>query len=119
MRLACIYALLDCSGLVRVEHLKAALAVWRYSFDSARHIFGAATGNSLADQTLGALKGSPDGLTKTALRDHFQRNRSAEELDRALHFLEKHGLVRRNEEQTAGRVATRWFATNPENVPCG
>ena len=42
MRLAGIYALLDQSDIVRVEHLQAALAVWDFIEDSARHIFGEA-----------------------------------------------------------------------------
>lgn len=36
MRLSCLFALLDCSLVVRKPHLEAALAVWRYSEDSAR-----------------------------------------------------------------------------------
>lgn len=39
MRLACLYALLDQSPLIRVEHLSAAFAVWDYCFASARYFF--------------------------------------------------------------------------------
>ena len=35
-RLSCLYALGDRSPVVRVEHLKASLALWRYCFESAR-----------------------------------------------------------------------------------
>jgi len=38
MRIACLYALLDKSGLVRGEHLKAALGLWDYSEESAMAI---------------------------------------------------------------------------------
>lgn len=40
IRLALIFALLDKSDHILVDHLKAALAVWQYSEDSARVIFG-------------------------------------------------------------------------------
>ncbi len=40
MRLAMLYALLDGSDEIRVEHLKAGLAVWRYCEESALCIFG-------------------------------------------------------------------------------
>ena len=40
MRLALLYALMDCSDVIQVEHLRAALAVWRYCEASAKRIFG-------------------------------------------------------------------------------
>jgi hypothetical protein len=40
VRLSVIYALLDCSPLIRAVHLKAALAVVKYCEDSTRFIFG-------------------------------------------------------------------------------
>ena len=40
VRLAAIYAALDCSDQIAPPHLEAGLAVWRYSLDSARWIFG-------------------------------------------------------------------------------
>lgn len=39
-RIAAIYALLDESTEVRLEHLRAAFAVWRFCRDSAKFIFG-------------------------------------------------------------------------------
>jgi hypothetical protein len=49
VRLSLTYALLDCteknrSRKIGVEHLKAALAVWRYCEDSCRYIWGRCTG---------------------------------------------------------------------------
>jgi len=40
LRLSCIYALLDGSEIVCVQHLRAALAVWSYCEASCRYIFG-------------------------------------------------------------------------------
>ena len=56
MRLACIYALLDCSPLVHREHLLAALALWDYCEASARGIFGDSLGDPVADEILRALR---------------------------------------------------------------
>jgi hypothetical protein len=55
MRLACLYSLGDSSYFVAPEHLKAALALWRYCFDSANYLFGDRLGHPVADEILVAL----------------------------------------------------------------
>src|SRR5437762_3189358 len=52
MRLSAIYALLDKSRLIRPEHHRAALAVWKYCEESACWIFGTNTGDRNADKIL-------------------------------------------------------------------
>jgi hypothetical protein len=56
IRLAMIYALLDRSEVIRTEHLRAAVAVWRYCEQSARYIFGDRTGDPTADRILQAVR---------------------------------------------------------------
>lgn len=56
LRLAAIYAAIDCSGTIEDEHLTAALALWSYAEESARYIFGDATGDPVADDILEALR---------------------------------------------------------------
>ncbi len=109
MRLACLYAVLDCSSLIRVEHLTAALAVWQYCEDSAGFIFGDSTGDSLADEILTVLKMTPPGMTRNDIREHFQRHKRSGEIDRALAVLEKSGLAKAQKEITGGRPSERWF----------
>ncbi len=46
VRLALIYALLDKAECINTQHLKAALAVWKYCDESVRYIFG----NNLTDR---------------------------------------------------------------------
>jgi hypothetical protein len=46
LRLSCLYALLDCSAIVRFPHLTGALEAWRYCEDSCRFIFGDALGDA-------------------------------------------------------------------------
>jgi hypothetical protein len=112
MRLACAYALLDCSNMVRAEHLQAALALWEYSERSARYIFGHALGDPDADTLLRALRASPGGLTRTDIRNLFDRHKKGHEIGRALRVLLENGLARFETEETAGRPAECWFPMN-------
>jgi hypothetical protein len=113
MRLACLYALLDMSPVIRAEDLMAALAVWQYCETSARFIFGEALGDATADEILGALRNRPQGMSRTEIREHFQRNKRAEDIGRALVVLQEHGLaraIRSHEQDGPGRPTERWFA---------
>lgn len=58
-RLALLYALLDRSSEVGVQHLEAGEAMWDYAARSAVHIFGVSTGNPDADQLLALLVDGP------------------------------------------------------------
>jgi hypothetical protein len=111
LRLSLIYAVLDCSRTVAREHLLAALAVWEYCENSARYIFGDRLGNPVADLISKSLRSTPEGLTRTEIRDLFDRHKSAVEIDVALAYLEENGLARRVSEKTGGRSAECWIAT--------
>jgi hypothetical protein len=111
LRLALIYALLDCATRIGVKHLQAALAVWRYAEASAAFVWGTAIGDETADCILKALRDARDtGLSRTGIRDVFSRNQSGEEIDRALRVLAEKGLARFATETTGGRPITRWMA---------
>lgn len=112
MRIACVYALLDKSDLIHVEHLRAALAVWRYADASARFIFGDALGDPVADEILSELRRRPDGMTRTDIREYFQRNRSSAEIGRALGVLQEYGLARveKQKREGPGPMTETWFA---------
>jgi len=115
MRLAVIYALLDGCREVRVEHLRAALAVWDYSERSAAFIFGATVGDPVADEILAALLQAPDGLTRTAIRDLFKRHQAVERIDLALAALAEAKLAVRRDIKTGGRTAEAWFAVRDQS----
>ena len=111
MRIACDYALLDLRDVVGVEHLQAALALWDYCEQSARHIFGSSLGDPFADEVLEALRGAPNReLTRTELRDRFARHATAADMERALALLERAGLAARGTRPSGGRSAETWRA---------
>jgi hypothetical protein len=113
MRLACLYALLDCSPEIRRVHLEAGLALWRYCEDSVRFIFGDSLGDPVADEILRALKEAGEsGLTQTELNDLFSGNRHSGALARSLTSLLEAGHVVCRKEETGGRgrPTKRWFA---------
>lgn len=113
LRLSCLYALLDCSAIVRREHLAAALSLWKYCEDSARYIFGERTGDRLADNLLRALReAEADGLTRTDISNLSGRNISAARISSALASLAEAGLAhaRRERVEDSKRPVERWFA---------
>src|SRR5262245_39591249 len=92
MRIACIYALLDKSELVRVEHLRAALALWDYSEKSAASVFGELTGDPAVDKAKEALR-TTGTLTMTELHGLFGRNAPRAEIERVASGLLKQGMA--------------------------
>jgi hypothetical protein len=110
LRLGLIYALLDQSQLVRVEHLTAAVAVWEYAEQSAVCIFGDSTGDPLADDILALLRKTRDGVTRTNIREMVGRNLPANRIGQSLGLLLKMGLARFDRQDTGGRPSELWFA---------
>jgi hypothetical protein len=109
MRLALIYALLDRSPVIRVEHLAAAAALWDYAERSVLFVFGDSTGNSVADNILGLLQANPSGLKRSDITKYLANNVAAARLNQALRLLMQHGLARREERDSGGRPAEWWF----------
>jgi hypothetical protein len=109
MRMAMLYALLDGRAEIDTIHLLAAMAVWKYCFDSAFYIFGETIGDQIADDILMALAHSPKGLTRTELRDLFSRHKTAVEIVKGLQLLEEAGLAYQQIEKTGGWPVERWL----------
>lgn len=112
MRLACLYALLDKSAVVRADHLLAAVALWEYCQASARFIFGDALGDPTADAIVRGLRDAPSGLDRTSISSLFSRHASAAEISRALSVLQEHGLavVSPPSQDGGGRPCEVWSA---------
>jgi len=118
MRLACLYALIDACQAITLEHLKAALALWRYCLDSARFIFGDSLANPIADDLRLALREAGAlGLTRAEMsREVLGRNRSAREIRHALDLLHELNLAWTEAERTGvGRPVERWYTSEATN----
>lgn len=108
LRLSMIYALADGSAVVRAPHLDAALALWTFSQDSARFVFGDATGDPEADAILDALRAAPR-LSREAIRDLFNRHVPAPRIASALALLARLGKAHMEPEKTKGRPVEWWI----------
>ncbi len=95
VRVALLYALLDCSEVIRLQHLEAALAFWAYSAASARWVFGDSIGDPTADEIWTLARDRNDGITRTEVSNLFSRNKKAREIDRALQALIDAGRLER------------------------
>lgn len=117
-RIACLYALLAGSVVVCSEHLRAALAVWRYAEQSAAFLFEQNDGASqtrrqqrVEARLMSALGGKPDGMTKTEIRDFLNRNEPGGVVELVLADLERRGELERRADPSGpsgGRPAERW-----------
>jgi hypothetical protein len=108
LRLSVLYAAIDGSDAIKLPHLNAALAVWEYAESSAKHIFGDATGDPIADRILQALQLGE--LTRTQVNNVFQRHLAAARISQALNFLRSLKRADMRMEETAGRSGEVWFA---------
>jgi hypothetical protein len=104
-RLASIYALLHGEAEISHYSLRAALALWEYCEHSTRAIFGSASGDSVMDTILSALRLAPDRLTRTQIASLFSKNLPGARITQALEALLARGLVILYFVPTAGRPA--------------
>jgi hypothetical protein len=116
-RFATTYAALDCSPEVRMDHLLAGLALWEYSKQSSYLIFLGKTGDTVTDDILQALQDvADDGMSRTELMHHFNRNIKAIRIRSSLLQLKEDGWARAEKVNTGkpGPNEERWFACAPE-----
>jgi hypothetical protein len=110
LRLALIYSLIDGTTVIDTCHLAAASALWDYATRSVATLFGSTTANPLAEQIHTALVAA-GAMSRTDIRDLFNRNRPAADIDDALAALQRCGKARPVKIVTAGRPAQLWHAT--------
>lgn len=107
IRLALIYALLDCSTLIRTEHLLAALDFWNYCEQSSNYLFGKVEANPRATKLLNVMESGP--MTKTEIHSLFNNNLKQFEITRLLAELETDGKII---SQTGQHGAATTYAIN-------
>jgi hypothetical protein len=118
-RLASLYALLDCTGDVRPEHLHAAQALWTYNEASVRYLFGNAFSQN-ARRVLAWIRRKRDGVftervLKSDLRGRFPDGAGIVE---ALSEIERAGFIRLVPEQKTrpGPKASPSYEVHPDAV---
>ena len=116
VRLSLIYALVDGVGAIGPSHLAAGLALYDYARRSAAWALEGATGDRVAEQIHEALLASPGGLTRTEIRDLFQRNCPGSAIDQALGALSRAGRLRMERVETGGRPAMVFFVVDPKRA---
>lgn len=91
LRLAMLFALTDCTNVVDVQHIEAALAWVRYSVESVKFVFGSAADeaevaevNDTAQKILDFIGQHQRVTRKQITRDCFQGNASKDRIDSAL-----------------------------------
>jgi hypothetical protein len=109
LRLSALYALADGSAVIEPEHIDGALALWRYSVATVKHIFGDSLGDPVADRILTALRDAPDcTLSRSEIGNLFSRHADSNRTGAALELLEELDLAQQWHEPTAGRPIERW-----------
>lgn len=110
LRIAALFAVMDRSRSIEAPHVFAALEFWQYAKDSARYIFGTATGDPVIDRIMEALRGKPKGLTRNEIGELFHWHQKSDRISHALDQLRDAGAVRVEKEATGGRPIERWCA---------
>jgi hypothetical protein len=119
LRLSAIYAVLDCSPIIRLPHLQAALAVWDYCSASASLFFGTSTGDYTADRILGAINASNGRLSRQQISALFHGHLSSSRIEAALEQLMSLGAIYQSSQPTGGRPSSLWSATTGAERPAG
>jgi hypothetical protein len=114
LRLALLYALLDASSEVDVEHIEAAVALWRYAEASARYIFGDPArpdGVERAKLLEFISAAGSAGVSREQIRSKlFNRNKNKAYIDPLIRELIESGAVTQHSRPSAGRPATIFVA---------
>jgi len=120
LRIAVIYAALDCAAKIQPVHLRAAQAVWTYAVQSAEFIFGDARGDRTQDILLGELRRVyPEPLTGAQQDALFKSNLQRGKLPAARAALESAGLARTVSVppgSKGGRPTVNTYAVPPDPV---
>lgn len=111
LRLSLVYALLDGSDLIDLEHLRAAQAVWDYCEASARYVFGDTLGDDVAQRLLDEIREIyPAGLSRDKQFERLGRHTSASRISAARQALVQHRLAIVRREPTKGRTREVLYA---------
>ena len=91
--------------VISVDHLRAALAVWQYGFESADFLFDSKTGSKLGDRLYHLIR-TNGSMTQKEFHKHLS-NEQKRSLTATLEFLKGAKLIHSTTIQTKGRPRTR------------
>lgn len=105
LRVAALFALLDCTTTVRVDHLEAAAAVVDYSVASVLHIWGKRPERGALARLVGAHVAAGAPMSRSQQFQVFNGHLRAAQLDRLVQDAERRGLLAKDGKTKA------WTAT--------
>src|SRR5262249_49223953 len=116
-RLSTLFALLDRTSEVDVEHLTAAAAWWDYNVQSVEIIFAGRTGSDAADRIKAEMLPGQSRTLSEIREELFSNHIGSGSLRDALDLLRKLGLVQLSERTgTGGRAAVVVTRLNPDST---
>jgi len=111
-RIAMVHALLEGKTEITADHMKAAVALWRFSVQSVRFLFDPVNDYehvSDAGKIIQALKGNSGSMTQTEISRLFSGHKKAAELRVLLAELQGIGRIEQKVETPGdGRPVTHW-----------
>lgn len=111
LRLALVFALLDCSGTIGQVHLLRAVAVWQYCRDSAAYLFGALSTDKMVERVAKIItEAGAQGISQADLSKALNRHVKGDRLAAILAELQSAGRVTQTRVDTPGRPAVIWRA---------
>jgi len=115
LRLALIYALLDCSDTITSTHLRAAKACWDYCDASAGQVFASKTTKKELTKQGRILQTlwQEGPCSTTRLYESFNRNISRDELHKLLDTMEKAKMIRKEDQKPeTGKPSVVWYVSD-------
>jgi hypothetical protein len=116
LRLAGICALMNESDEIQKKHLRAGLAIWDYSFASARYLFGGRSRVTLDEKLRRILQAAPAGLTRTEISAALNHHHTGDAIASALERLQEKEIATPQKQSTKGRTAERWLAVSKKDA---
>ena len=113
VRLAMIYCLLDGMTTISLDHLEAAIALWRYCEQSARYIFHGRQTDGVAEKILLALAEKP--MTSTEIHRLLANHVNKDRLSAVLSQLKGSNQIESEQFRSEGqkKPSTLWKIKSP------
>ena len=109
LRLTMLFAVMEKDNVMKKEHLKAALTLWRYALRSADFIFGNNMNGKTQNKILLGLTTYKKGLSKTQIHKLFNNHALKEDINASLSYLSQIGKIYKQTIPTNGKNKTIYF----------